>query len=306
LFLLALLATLPQPRAGKPPSFDEESLSVHGVVAPPADEKEISAARAELQRLLPGKGPLAPRYAAFQKRFLVPRAGLERALDCAITESRRRTLEHLELPPNERVRVSPVSGAPWPAFSRYGGALESTIQLNVDFPLAVANLLEIATHEAYPGHHTVNVLRGRGLNERDGREALLDEGLAGYALELAFPEDERLSYERDVLFPLAGLDPADAELHFRVEREIRRLAALRVDAARAYLDRKRDRVQSVLFLENEALVPAPWAFLRFVDRYRTHVIAYTAGVELVRRRIEGAADRWREYAVMIQQPGDES
>jgi hypothetical protein len=276
------------------------------MVAPPADEMEVSAARAELDRLLPGKGPLAPRYAVFQKRFLVPKDRLERALERALAESRRRTLEHLELPGNERIRIEPVSGAPWPAFTRYLRGSESALQVNEDFPLAVSNLLEIATHEAYPGHHTMNLLRGRDVNELDRKEAIRDEGAAGYALELAFPGDERLSFEKDVLFPLAGLDPREAELHFRVEREIRRLAPLRVDAARAYLDRKRDRVQSVLFLEREALVPAPWAFLRFVDRYRTYVVAYTEGVDLVRRRIEGSADPWREYAACIRKTCHES
>jgi hypothetical protein len=303
---VAFLALLPQPRVAQPPSFDEESRSLYGVVAPPADEKEVSAARAELDRLLPGKGPLAPRYAAFQKRFLVPKDRLEPALERAIGESRRRTLDHLKLPENERIRIEAVSGAPWPAFTRHLSGFESVIQVNHDFPLAVSNLLEIATHEAYPGHHTLNVLRGRGVSERAPREAILDESLAGYAVELAFPGDERLSFERDVLFPLVGLDPEGAEVHLRVEREIHRLAPLRVDAARAYLDRQRDRVQSVLFLENVALVPAPWAFLRFVDRYRTYVVAYTAGVDLVRRRIEGSTDRWHEYAAIIRKPDNES
>jgi hypothetical protein len=180
------------------------------------------------------------------------------------------------------------------------------VQVNRDFPLAVGNLLEIASHEAYPGHHVLNVLRERAfgrersLDSAIGREALLHEGLASYGLELAFPGEERLQFERDVLFPLAGFDPGEAELYTRVEREIRRLAPLRVEGARAYLDGKRDRVQSVLWLEKEALVPAPWAFLRFVDRYRTYVVTYTVGPEQVRRRIESRpSDPWQEYVALL-------
>jgi len=120
------------------------------------------------------------------------------------------------------------------------------------------------------------------------------------------PGEERLRFERGVLFPLAGLDPSEADRYHRVEREIRRLAPLRVEAARAYLDGERDRVQSVLFLENEALVPAPWAFLRFVDRYRTYVIAYTLGPKRVRRRIEKSTDPWREYAALATEAKDET
>jgi len=110
-----------------------------------------------------------------------------------------------------------------------------------------------------------------------------------------------------VLFPLAGLDPAEAELYSRVEREMRRLAPLRVEGARAYLDGKRDRVQSAIWLENEALVPAPWTFLRFVDRYRTYVVTYTLGPEEVRRRIEGrTSDPWQEYVALVTEEDDET
>ena len=73
------------------------------------------------------------------------------------------------------------------------------------------------------------------------------------------------------------------------------------------LDGKRDRVQSVLWLENEALVPAPWAFLRFVDRYRTYVVAYTVGPDEVRRRIEGGTgDAWEEYRTLATESNDET
>lgn len=315
---IPVLACRPDPIGENPPplrgaTFDEESRLVYGAVAPPVDEGEISRARAELDRMLPGKGPLPPRYAAFHKRFLVPPEKLEEALTRAIREAQRRTLEHLDLPVEESVRIDTVSGSPWPSFAHYRGDYRSVVQVNRDFPLAASSLLEIASHEAYPGHHVLNVLRERSLGrERSldsvvGREALLHEGLASYGLELAFGGEERLRFEREVLFPLAGLDPGEAELYSRVEREIRRLAPLRVEGARAYLDGKRDRVQSVLWLENEALVPAPWAFLRFVDRYRTFVVAYTVGPERVRRRIESQpADPWREYVTLLTEFDDET
>jgi hypothetical protein len=316
-FSISFLACGPDPRAENPPAirgatFDEESRLVYGAVAPPVDVSESLSARAELERLLPGQGPLAPRYASFQKRFLVPPEVLDEALTRALAECRRRTLAHLDLPEDESVWIEYVSGAPWPSFASYLGDYRSVVQVNREFPLAVANVLEIASHEAYPGHHVVSVLRERSLGrERSletavGSEAILHEGLASYGLELAFPGEERLRFDKEVLFPLAGLDPSEADRYHRVEREIRRLAPLRVEAARAYLDGKRDRVQSVLWLENEALVPAPWAFLRFVDRYRTYAIAYTVGPERVRRRIEKSTDPWGEYTTLVTEADDET
>jgi hypothetical protein len=287
-------------------TFDEETRLEYGVVPPPLQETEIAEARAELDRLLPGKGPLFPRYASFQRRLLVPPEKLERALTRALEECRRRTLEHIELPAEESIQIQFVSGASWPSFTRYLGNSRSAVQINRDFPLAASNLLEIASHEAYPGHHVLNVLRGN-LEPPQGREAFVHEGLAGYGVDLAFPGDERLRFEKDVLYPLAGLDPGEAELYSLVAREVRRLAPLRVEAARSYLDGKRDRVQSVLFLENQALVPAPWTFLQFVDRYRTYVVAYTLGFDEVRRRIvSGSSDPWREYVAILTESSDET
>jgi hypothetical protein len=292
--------------ARAPRTFDEESRELFGLVAPPVNEEEMKQARAELERLLPGEGPLFERYAAFQKRFLVPPEKLEETLGRALAESRRRTREQIELPGDETVQVELVSGAPWPSFARYLGESRSVVQINRDFPFTPTDLLEIASHEAYPGHHVLSVLRGR-LEPPEGREAFLHEGLATYGIELAFPGQERLRFEKEVLFPLAGLHGEDAGICSRVASEVRRLAPLRVEAARDYLERRRDRVQSVLFLENEALVPAAWAFLRFVDRYRAYVVAYTAGPEEIRRRIEESdSNRWKTYARIVQDAVDET
>jgi hypothetical protein len=287
-------------------TFDEEALHLYGVTPPSLNEEEISGARAELHRLLPGKGPLYSRYALFQKRFLIPPGKLEEALGRALAECRRLTRERIELPADESVGIQYVSGAPWPSFARYLGDSRSLVQVNRDFPLTPSDLLEIACHEAYPGHHALNVLRGK-LEPPEGREAFLHEGLASYGVDLTFSFDARLAFERDVLFPLAGLDPEEADIYSRVERELRKLAPLRVEGARAYLEGRRDRVQSVLYLENEALVPAPWAFLQFVDRYRTYVVAYTAGRDSVRRRIEESTeDPWREYVRILREGNDET
>ncbi len=320
-FSTPLLACGPNPAPPPPPpaaereklTFDEESRLEFGVAPPPLDEAEIARARVELDRLLPGPGPLFSRYASFQKRFLVPAEKLEDGLKGALGECRRRTRERLDLPAEESVRLQYVSGAAWPSFARYLGGSQSLLLVNRDFPLTASDLLEIASHEAYPGHHVLNVLRERSLGPKralaapEGRKALLHEGLASYGLDLLFPGDERLPFERDVLFPLAGLDPSEAQLYSQVAREVRRLAPLRIEAARSYLEGKRDRVQSVLFLENEALVPAPWAFLRFLDRYRTYVITYTLGPDEVRRRLEGrASDPWREFEALVTESNDEA
>lgn len=290
-------------------SFDEESKLLYGVVAPKPDEAASRRVQEELDRLLPGEGPLGPRYREFQESFVVPADRIEPVLTRALEESRRRVRERWTLPQEERVRLELVSGKPWPSFSSYRGDYESLVEVSRDFPVTVATAVWIATHEAYPGHHTIAVLRdrdlvrGRGFLEFSveplvGPDALFVEGLSAYAAEVLFPPGERLRVEKEILFPLAGLDPAGGDLHDTIESLVRRLEPSAVDGARHYVDRRRDRVQSAIWLECEAAVPDPWGFLRFVDRYRSQVVAYTVGKDLVRRRWEKGVDPWRELMAL--------
>jgi hypothetical protein len=298
-------------------SFDEESELLYGVVAPRPDPETAEAVRRRLDDLLPGDGDLRTRLLDFQKRFAVPEEKLDAVLGRALLECRSRTREHLALPEDEGVTLEYVRGKPWPSFSTYLGSYRSRVQVNRDYPLPLGKVVEIAAHEAYPGHHVASVLlerdlvRGRGLVEYGvepevGPDALVREGLASFASELVFPEDERLAFERDVLFPLAGLDPEEAERYATVERLTHRLDSVTVDIARRYMDGERDRVQSVLSLETEALSLDPWGFLRFVDRYRTYVVTYTVGADRIRERLERAPEPWRAYPALLSVTRDET
>jgi hypothetical protein len=247
----------------------------------------------------------------------VPDEKLGELLELALDECRRRTRRHLALPEDEAVTLEYVRGKPWPSFSTYLGSYRSAVQINRDYPLPVGKVVEIAAHEGYPGHHVASVLldrdlvRGRGLAEYGvepevGPDALVREGLATVAVELVFPGAERLAFERDILFPLAGIDGEDAERYSQVEQLAARLESVTVDIARRYLDGERDRVQSVLRLEEQALVPDPWGFLRFVDRYRTYVVTYTVGAGRIRERVEKSSDPWRAYSALLSATHDET
>lgn len=45
-------------------------------------------------------------------------------------------------------------------------------------------------------------------------QALIAEGSANYGIDLAFSDAERIDLEREVLFPLAGLDPSEAKKYY--------------------------------------------------------------------------------------------
>ena len=286
--------------AGKPATFDEESRMLFGEVPAWHDGEWALDIRATIDRLLPGVGTAAQRFAALERRFLVPANRLPDVLSRAVAECRQRTLAHLELPAGEEVALEYVHEMPWGAFTRYQGRGKSRTQINLDFEFTVDRVLDMACHETYPGHHAINVLLDERVQPLFSPQSLRTEGAASYAPALAFPYERRLALERDVLMPLAGLPSDDAEGYVRVTALVDALRWLQVDIARRYLDGRLEFVRAARALEDETLMSAEAAesTLKFFNEFRTYVVAYTVGHDLVHDRVEAAPDdsaRWRAY-----------
>ena len=269
-------------------SFDEESRVLFGVTLPPLDDEAVRAAHAELDRLIPGRGSLAARYESFERRQLVPAGLMRTVFERALAACRERTPGDLRLPAGEGVEVTYVSDTPWNAYSRYHGRYRSTIQVNVDYGFSVDGALTLACHEGYPGHHVQNVLTEERLvvNRRFleftiqpmfSRQSLLSEALAVRAIDVAFPVDVRTTFERDVLYPAAGLDAADAARSVAIARAVDRLRLAVADIARSYLDGNLDFVRADAALKDRALIPQPVPLLKFLNQYRSYALTYTYG-----------------------------
>jgi hypothetical protein len=289
--------------AGAHPSFDEESKALFGHVAPSYSLDSLEAALAALSDFLPGPGDLASRVEAYRACFVIPPDRIEAVTRAAIDEARRRTLTHLELPAGERFTMELVTGEPWGAYNWYRGGFHSVIQVNTDLPVHVSDAVALACHEGYPGHHVQNLLidansvRARGWNEFSvfplfSPGSLVNEGAAEYGVTLAFPDSERVAFEMDVLFPLARLDPSLAAEYGRFRELTRRLRGAGIECARRYLDGRMTRDEAIAFgcrygLESRSEAEQSIAFY---DRYRSYLINYEAGEDLVRGYIERTAD----------------
>ena len=301
--------------------FDQESKALYDAVAPPHTEQEFQGVIAELEKRLPGDGPLLNRYDAFRSQFVIPPARLAATFRAAIDECRARTLKHIELPGDERFTVEYVTGKSWSAYNWYQGGYRSVIQVNTDLPIHADWAIVLACHEGYPGHHAYNVLLEKHF-VRDRRwqefsvsplftpQSLIAEGTGDYGVEMAFPGPERLAFARDVIFPAAGLDASKAAEFYDVIELAERLAPAADEAARRYLDGQFDAAEAIQWLETYALYSRSRAEqrLRFVDQYRSYVINYTVGKRLVERWIEssgGASDperRWELFEALITSP----
>jgi hypothetical protein len=303
-------------------SFDEESKALYDAVAPTHPPTHFQRILDTLEKRFPGKGSLAVRYDTWRRAFVIPREKLDGVFQTAIKACRERTLKHVTLPATERFTVEYVTNKSWSGYNWYQGNFRSLIQVNTDLPIYIDRAIDLACHEGYPGHHVYNALlekhlvRDRGWVEFTvyplfSPQSLIAEGTANYGTEVAFPGRERVEFEQTVLFSAGGLDPSNAAEYYEVQAVVDQLAYAGNEAARGYLDGKISAADAAAYLEKYAMYAPERAKQRvkFMDQYRSYVINYNLGKDMVRRYIESrggtAADparRWAEFEKLLSSP----
>ena len=140
-------------------------------------------------------------------------------------------------------------------------------------------------------------------------QSLIAEGSANFGIDMAFPAAERVAYERDSLFPLARLDPSLAAPNAEVRQIMERLNYARNEAARDYIDGKLDAAAVRRMMERYWLSTPDAAAktLRFIDTYRSYVINYNLGRDLVAEWVQrtggdAEAARWRAFGALLSAP----
>jgi hypothetical protein len=306
--------------AGDHLTFDQEARALYDAEPPHFDDAHFDSLLTRLDSLLPGKGPLAQRYDRFRARVIIPAARVDTVFKTAIAACRARARAHLSLPQGERFDLEYVKRTPWNAYNWYKGGYHSLIQVNLDFPIAIDRAIDLACHEGYPGHHVYNALleqalvRGRGWVEYSiyllfSPQSLIAEGSANYGIDMAFPEPQRTAFERDSLFPLARLNPALAELNGSVRQVVTDLNYARNEVARRYLDGKLDGAGARAAMQRYWLISPEQAAktVRFIDTYRSYVINYNLGRDMVgswldRTAHSDPAARWEAFGELLSSP----
>src|SRR5690606_4741625 len=276
------------------------------------------AVLARIEALVPGSGPLSERVNGFRQQYAVPETRLPAVMDAAISECRTRTVEHIALPEDESFRMEMVKDKSWGAYNYYQGANQSLIQINTDLPVIVGNALVLGCHEGYPGHHVQGIYNECAYRTKGWAEysvlalyapaAPLNEGGGDYGVELAFPGGEQLAFERDVLYPLAGLDPSMAATFDAFRSAMADLDGAALTISQMYLDGEIDKAKAIDLTQHYELMARDIAekSLDFDEEYRSYVINYSVGEDLVRDYVERAgespADRWAAYERILSQP----
>jgi hypothetical protein len=301
-------------------SFDAESRALYDAVAPTLPTAHFQQILDSLEKRFPGQGSLAARYDAWRRPFVIPREKLDAVFQTAIKACRERTLKHITLPASEAFTVEYVTNKSWSGYNWYQGNYRSLIQVNTDLPIYIDRAIDLACHEGYPGHHVYNALLEKHLVSDRGwveftvyplfsPQSLIAEGTANYGIEVAFPGHEREEFERTVLFPAAGMDPSKAAEYYEVQSLVEQLAYAGNEAARGYIDGKLSSAEAAAYLEKYAMYTPERAQqrVRFVDQYRSYVINYNLGKDMVRRYIESRSGgnpdrRWAVFEKLLSSP----
>jgi hypothetical protein len=305
--------------SGEHGSFDEESRDLFGIAAPEYDEQHFKDLVSQLDSLLPGEGSVQDRFQALANRFIIPKEKLDTVFKASIAECRKRTLQYYQLPAEESFTLEFVTNKSWNGYNWYKGNYTSLIQINTDLDIFIDRVIDVGSHESYPGHHVYNMLLEKNLYHDQGLteismyplfspQSLIAEGTANYGIDVVFPGDDKIIFSRDVLLPLAGLDTTGIHLFFRAIEIKGQMNYARNEAARGMMNGTMTDEAAQKWLEDYALFNAETAAksVSFIKSYRSYVINYNFGLDLVREYIESRissdptpANRWKVFGELM-------
>lgn len=270
-----------------------------------------------LDNAIPGPGNLAERIAVLKTAALVPTDKIEPVFKAAFAECRRRASQHMQLRRPESVEIQFLHDLPAPAEDVYQGNGKSRARINLDSPVDVDRLLAAACHETYPGHHShfVNLddalVRGRDWHEfdveiEDGPQFPVAESVAEYGVGLTFPVEERIAFQRDVLYPLAGLKMQNVEAWRAYISARPDVLGATATVARDYLSGAIDQATAhKLFVRYRLQTPtAAGQMLKMLDAFGSLVIASDFGWYVMDRSMQGKTvdEQWRLFRQIEREP----
>lgn len=302
--------------------FNDECKNLYGAISPEYSEEFFQNIINDLDAMLPGNGDIKERYQDFKSKFIIPEDKVDTVFRFALNEAKNRTKSFIDLPHYEDFTLEYVRDKSWSGYNWFQGNAFSLVQINLDQPIYIDRAIDLASHEAYPGHHTHHVLmENTFVKDSNWIEftiyplfspmSLISEGSANYGIEVAFPGKEKLNFERDYLYPLAGIDPNLAEIYNKVQELISKLDYAGNNAAKRFLDGEYSDEETIDYLVKYNLMSESRAKQRlaFIKKYRAYVINYNVGLYMVRKFVEangGTVDdpkkRWLIFQDLITNP----
>jgi hypothetical protein len=302
--------------AGEGLSYSDEVERCYGFRPERVSTEVYAAVHERLDKLLPPGGDLADRYEAWRQANLIPDDQVVPLSRDLLGELRARTAAIVDLPAGEALEIDEVRDEPWWAFNYYQGDLRSRVVVNLDVPTTRDDIVELVAHEVYPGHHTEHslkeqlLMRDQGLLEESIQlvptpASLVSEGIAETGPDLVI--DDGVAERITAIFGSHGLEYDWAAS--RAIREARRpLRRIGLDAALLIHEDGASEDEAKAHVRRWALVTPEQAAhsVRFVTdpTWRSYVINYSAGREVVHGWVQGDQDRFRRLLTEHVRVGD--
>ncbi len=146
---------------GDVPDLPHQVRDFYALPTRPAKEEELEILRARVRRVLhvSQDDELRSAVEAWERERRVPADAVLLTMDQALRAARRGSRRLFELPRTERVRLVPMRRSRNSGFCLYTHDYQSTVKLNTGLPWTWPALRDMATHEAYPGHHVHQTTR---------------------------------------------------------------------------------------------------------------------------------------------------
>ncbi len=308
--------------SGNKLDFDSESLAYYDVIAPVYSLKYYENLLDSLDKILPGSGDLANRYHNIRDKFIIPKDKIDSVFKTALNKAKEITYDHIKiLPENESFTIEYVTDKPWGGYNWFQGNGHSLIQINVGLPVFIDRALDLACHEGYPGHHVFHSINEDIFYKKNNwvefsvyllfsPQALISEGTANYAIDLAFEDNEKFSFEKNLLFPIAGINQSQYDLYKKIQYFTKKLSFISVETARRYLNGNLSMEQAIEWLMKYQLQDKQRAerSIKFYEKYRSYIINYYVGQELVETFINSNSSdldkkkKWELFTDLITKP----
>lgn len=301
--------------------FLDEVEQLFGISPVLVDEGEFLQTHRELDTILPGGGPLGERMERRRKDLELQSAALPDQVKAILPEIRHRSGQVVPSVPGEGVDFEWVDHKPYAANCEYLGEYRSQIQVNLDREWDTLGLLDLLTHEAYPGHHTElqmkekRFFRDKGYAEEAcillfAPSSLIAEAIATTAMEILSTGTDFFEWVAGELIPGLNQRVVEADelsLWHKSEISLKRCGS---NAAILYHSGELGERDVLEYLETYSLVSRKRAqqSFQFIKNplYRTYVFNYTEGYRL----LEDAADGGSKLPVFLKMinehilPGD--
>jgi hypothetical protein len=285
-------------------SLEEEVQRCYDIHPARIPETQFEEALALTDEALPGDGNLTERLQAYRKRFEMPKEKsglLVGIIESALAEARRRTTALFNLPADESVEVAVVTDKHYAANNTYLGHHRSHIDWNTDLPPHMNEILDIACHEAYPGHHTEFTLKEQSLYRERGYveetiallispQSVISEGIATSAFDMVFTVTEAEQWLAEHVYPQVGIKPGAADIVKLRQAEVM-LAGVGGNVA-FMINEGRSDEEIVQYIAKYLLTTDEEShkFLEFLKAplVESYVFTYFYGRELMRPLLQGA------------------